>query len=268
MIARRVRAAATACLCLLATPLVAADRKPYEPAEARFERVQEVEPDLAALIERLRAAVAHMDVKAVDAELSPEYRSRDCFLDPTRACVARGAGAKEKAYLARKPAQRLREDLCCRDIAPGKITPRLREETALGLIGAALEEETLGVSPFEPTQICAPAPPHFDRAAAARIAAAADIEKEDLRLAAAELIAREKPAKDAEVIGRVGAGRIAPLVTEADQALPDGWSALALPDGRVAYTDSLGLNELTYAGVCFGRASGVWRLVSVIDRKP
>ncbi|MBL8590477.1 MAG: hypothetical protein JNK46_18220 [Methylobacteriaceae bacterium] len=262
--------ALTLALGAFAGPALAQGRA-YESAVAALPRPEAIEPDLSALIERLRAAVAAGEAKSIDAELAPDFRTWDCFLDPTKACVRRDAAdpRRQKRYLALKPGQRIREDLCCRDIAPGRITPKLRDEATLGAIGAALEDETLGVSPFDPAHLCAPAPPHFDRAAAARLAQRAEVEGEELRLAARALTLRERPAKEAAEIGVIAPLSIAPLATAGDHALPDGWSGFVLPDGRVGYTQDLGANELSYAGLCFARDSGGrWRIVAAVERKP
>lgn len=266
---RRIAAAALALLAV-SSP-AAAQGRAYESVVAALPRPETTEPDLTQLIERLRAAVAAGAAKAIDAELSPDYRTWDCFLDPTKACLRRDGAdpRRQQRSLKLKPAQRIRADLCCSDIAPGRITPKLRDEAVLGAIGAALEDETLGVSPFDPAHLCAPAPPHFDRAAAARLAQRAEVEGEELRLATRALTLRERPAKEAAEIGVIAPLSIAPLATAGDHALPDGWSGFVLPDGRVGYTQDLGANELSYAGLCFARESGGrWRIVAAVERKP
>ncbi len=269
---RRVAAAAFALLAL-AGP-APAERQAYQPLDAQVEPPAAIEADLAALIERLRAAVAQGEAKAVDAELSPDFHTIDCFLDPTRACArreptGRRAEAERRRYAAMKPAQRIRADLCCADIAPGRITPKLREEAVLGAIGAALEDETLGAWPQDPALLCAPAPPHFDRAAAALAADRADIEREELRVTLGPLALRAAPRRGAEVIASLPPRRVAPLATAGEGALPDGWSALVLPDGRLGYTDEPALGELSYAGMCFARdATGRWRIGAAVERKP
>lgn len=271
--------AAFLALCFAALALAGAGRaqtprQPYAPIDAPTEPPARLDPELAALIERLRAAVARGDGAAIDAELSPDYHTLDCFLDPTRACVrreptGRDAQAQRRRYLAMSPARRIRADLCCVDIAPGRVTPKLREEAVLGAVGAALEAETLGLWPQAPAMLCAPAPPHLDRAAAAAIADRADVDRHELRVAASPLRLREAPRTDAAEIAMLPARRIAPLATASEAALPHGWSAVVSPDGRVGYTDEPALDELSYAGVCFAReATGRWGLVAVVERKP
>lgn len=270
-----MRRAAAAFVALLALAGAArAERQSYEAIDAPTAPPAVIEADLAALIERLRAAVAHADGKAIDAELSLDFHTIDCFLDPTRACArrepqGRRAAAERKRYAAMKPARRIRADLCCADIAPGRITPKLREEAVLGAIGAALEDETLGAWPQDSALICAPAPPHFDRAATALAADRADIEREELRVTLGPLALRAAPQRVAEVIASLPPRRIAPLATAGEGALPDGWSAVVLPDGRLGYTDEAALGELSYAGMCFARdATGRWRIGAAVERKP
>ena len=259
-------------LLTLAAPALA-QRQGYAPIEAPTQPVQ-ADPALAELIERLRAAVAQGEARAIDAELSPDYATFDCFLDPTRACArrepqGRRAERERKRYAAMKPAQRIRQDLCCVDIAPHRITPKLRDEAVLGAIGAALEEETLGVSPFDAAHVCAPAPPHFDRAAAALAADRADIEREELRVTQGPLTLRAAPRRDAPGIADLPPRRVVPLATGGEGALPDGWSAVVLPDGRLGYTDVAALGELSYAGICFSRdPAGRWRIGAAVERKP
>lgn len=265
---RLVLAAAAA---LFAVAAQAEDRQSYVPAMARIETVAP-EPELAALIGRLTAAVAEGRAGAVDAEIAPDVAAYDCYLDATAPCRRRGAarpaGKSGKAASGPAAPQRLREALCCADIAPAKITPKLRDESLLGFIGAALEPETLGRSPIDPGLLCAPAAPLFDAEAARRIAEAARVDREDLRLAQEALTLREAPRKDAPIVATLPAGAVAPMVTEATQALPSGWSAVAAPDGRLGFTDQLALGDLGASALCFARdTTGRWRISAVAERK-
>jgi hypothetical protein len=288
-------ATALACVCPASAQT---QRKPYEPLPVTYDRSAETDASLRALIEILRAAVAEQKLFVIDAALAPSVMTYECNADPVKPCPApapepiaqvaalgpaRSAAlskpgksaapktAKPDARLAAlaklPPAQRLRIGLCCRDVPVQHITKAMREDAVLGAIGAALEEETLGAHPDLPGAVCAPAWPVFDRARAAQIAVSADIDNANLRVSTAELALREKPAKDAGAAATITAGQVVAFVTDAAEALPDGWSSVALPQGGLGYTNQGGMADLTPAGVCFSKDdSGVWKISAVVQR--
>ena len=279
-----------------ATPAIAQHR-PYETLHALYDRGAEADTELHALIESLRAAVARPDLGAIDAALAASVMPIECDGDPAKPCpqpsVApaaapiaddnkRGAAKAAKAnkgavakpdprsaqLLKLPPAQRMRSGLCCRDVPIQHVTAAMRDEALLGAVGAALEEETVGANPDLPGAACMPAMPIFDRAKAARLALAADVDNANLRVAAAELVLRDRPARGAAEVARIAAGEVAPLVTEAAAALPDGWNAIALPQGGIGYSDQGGLSDLTPAGLCFVKQAGSWKIGAVVQRRP
>ena len=143
----------------------------------------------------------------------------------------------------------------------------MREEAVLGFVGAALEEETRGTHPDLPGSVCMPAAPVFDRARAAQIAASADVETGNLRVATTALTLRAKPAKNAEIAAIIASGEAIAFVTDAPEALPDGWSSIALPQGGVGFTDQGGLADLTPAGLCFAKDhTGKWKISAAVQR--
>lgn len=293
MLAGGARAAVVALALWPASSPASAQHKPYEPLAVAYDRAAETDASLKALIETLRAAVAQNNLAAVDAELSPALIAYDCDADPAKPCpenaigsspapvkitglakpvratrsLAAKADARAAALLKLPPPQRLRAGLCCRDVPAQHISKTMREEAVLGFVGAALEEETLGAHPDLPGSVCMPAAPVFDRAKAAQIAASADVETGNLRVATVALTLRAKPARDAEVTAIVASGQAVAFVTDAPEALPDGWSSIALPQGGVGFTDQGGLTDLTPAGLCFAKDdAGNWKISAAVQR--
>ena len=255
------------CTLVCCSNAAMAQPKPYEAVTISYDQSMAGDEGLKALIERLHLAVAEKKPGIIDAALSPDLQVIDCDNDPTKGCTAALKGALRSNPKLPPPA-RLRTALCCRDIAPAKITKTLREETVLGLIGAALEEETLGTHPALPGLACLPAWPLFDAGKAAAMAAAADIERANLRVAMDEIVLREKPQPEAPVIARIARDQMVPLVTDLAETLPAGWTAIAMPQGGLGYTDQLGLNEIAPGGLCFGKnLAGQWQITLSIQRR-
>ena len=254
-------------LALAAQGVALAQQKPYEPLTVTYDRAIESDPELRALIESLHKAVADRDFKAIDASLAKDVAALECEPDPTKACQP-GIKGLVRTDARLPPPLRLRQALCCRDISPARISRALREQTLLGVVGSALEEESVGSHPALPGLACLPAWPLFDPAKAAALAVAADVERENLRVATRELAMREKPAAGAAEIARIAPGQMAPLVTDLPDSIPGGWTAIALPQGGIGYTDMLGLADLAPAGLCFSRdAAGKWSIALAVQRR-
>ena len=259
--------AAVLLAALLPAGAAQAQSRPYEPLAVTYDKSAADDPGLTALIEKLHIAVAERKLAGIDAALSPAYAVIECDTDPTKPCSPALKGAMRSSLKLGPPA-RIRAALCCRDIAPNKITRAMREETVLGLIGAALEEESIGTHPALPGAACLPAWPLFDGAKAAAIATAADIENDNLRVTARDLVLKAKPDSGAPDIARLPAGQIAPLVTDLPDSLPDGWTALAIAQGGYGFTDQLGLNEIAPGGLCFMKNDkGIWEIALSILRR-
>ena len=251
----------------VAAPATVAQQRPYAPADVTFDRAAEGDPQLRSVIDALHKAVADKNLAVLDATLAQGYIALECDADPVKSCAPGVKGATRSNPKLPPPA-RLRQALCCRDIDPAKITRVLREETVLGLIGSALEEETAGATPALPGAACLPAWPVFDAAKAAAIATAADVDNANLRVTTREIPLRDKPAVDAAEVARLPAGRIAPLITDLPDSLPDGWTAIALPQGGIGYTDLTGLNEIAPGGLCFSKNDkGAWQISLTIQRR-
>ena len=257
---------------LLAAACIAASaaqgqQKPYEPVPVRFERAFDDDPGLKSLIDSLHSAIAEKDVKRLDGALDTNFMALECGPSPLQICAPATRGVV-KSLARQPPAARLRAVLCCRDIAPKHVTKAMREEAVLGFVGAALEEGSLGTHPDLPGLACLPAWPLFDRAKASAIALAADIEPENLRVAMREIPLLDRPASGAAEVGKLPLGQIAPLVSDLPDSLPDGWTAIALPQGGLGYTDLLGLNEIAPGGLCFGKGTGgQWTIALTIQRR-
>ena len=244
-----------------------AQQKPYEPVAVRVERAFDDDTGLKSLIDSLHSAVAEKDVKRLDGALDTNFMALECGPSPVQICAPATRGVV-KSLARQSAAARLHAVLCCRDIAPKNITKAMREEAVLGFVGAALEEDSLGTHPDLPGLACLPAWPLYDRAKASAIALAADIEPENLRVTMREIPLLERPATGAAEVARLPQGQIAPLVSDLPDSLPDGWTAIALPQGGLGYTDLLGLNEIAPGGLCFGKtASGQWTIVLTIQRR-
>ena len=287
-------AVALPALCLTSPGF--AQHKPYTPVPVTYDRPVDADPALHSLIETLRAAIAAKNLGAIDAVLEPGLVTHECDADPTKACppaaapvaavpspinvkvtglakpvrVAKAGPTKPDARLLAlaklSPPQRLRMGLCCRDVPIQHVTKDMREEAALGVVGAALEEEAPGTHPDLPGAVCLPAWPLFDRAKALQLALDADVEPANLRVSTAELVLREKPMRDAAEVARVAPGQAVPFITDAVDSLPDGWSSIALPQGGVGFTDQGDMADLTPAGLCFGKDGGGWKISVVVQR--
>ena len=271
------RAALLLAVIVPAPAASAAEYRPYAPVPVHFDRGFENDAELKALIERLRASIGEQNLGVIAKELAPGLVIAECSADALKPCPPPPAPAKpnaaktstaKKSALPPRPFERLLAGLCCKDIPVQHITKKMREETALGIFGAALEDETLGENPDVPGSACLPAFPKFDRELATKITDAADIEPGNLRVAAQALSLREKPSATAPPAGEIAAGQLVPLVTDLPESLPDGWSAVALPQGRLGYTRDGGLNDLAPAGICFARdESGAWKIALVALRR-
>ena len=271
-----LRFAALVLAVAFAAPAFAEGTRPYAPAHVTYDRSAENDPALKTLIERLRAAVTAYDLDALAKDLSPDLAIADCSADPLKACPAPAAPPKpsakptapKRAAAPPRPLERLLQGLCCKDIPRQHITKQMREQTALGIIGAALEEETLGSNPDLPGAACLPAFPLFDRVVAIKTVEAADIEPANLRVTAQPLELRARPDAAASVSATLPKGALAALVTELPESLPDGWTALALPQGGLGFTREGGLNDLAPAGICFAKdGEGAWKIALVALRR-
>ena len=97
---------------------------------------------------------------------------------------------------------------------------------------------------------------------------AADIEPDNLRVTTSEIVLRARPASDAAELVRLPVGQMAPLVTDLPESLPDGWTAIAVPQGGYGFTDQLGLNEIAPGGLCFLKnAGGIWEIALSNQRR-
>lgn len=241
----------------------------YTPIAVDYGPASEADWALIVLIGRLRAAVSTGDMRTIAAALADDLVVADCDNDATRSCPASRQGTVgARPAAAQAPAeQRLLQSLCCADMRPRDIPRTLRVDTALEVLGSAMAGGTIGPDPDSSGSVCAPAQPLFDRQAAERMAVAADTDPQNLRVTARELVLRNAPRADAPESGRIAAGRIVPMVTDLPQPLPDGWSAAALPNGTLGYTDARNLDDLVVTSACFAKdATGDWRIRTVIRR--
>ena len=243
----------------------AAATKAYDPPAVKYDDTAKTDAELLALIATLREAIGAQKLGPIDAALARDFTGLVCDDDPGKTC-APGAREARATDAALAPTARLRAALCCADMPKRDITPALEAETVLGQLGAALETESIGGHPDAPGAACMPAWPIFDRRAALKAAEAGDVEADALRTSQVELVLRAKPVADAAIVERIPAGRIVPLTSGAQESLPDGWSAIARPGGGTGFTDAIGLDELTPAGVCFAKRDGRWTIAFTVQR--
>lgn len=266
MIAVRRAAALAFCAALAPGPALAQTpmSKPYEALTATYDRADEGDPDLSAIVKAARAAVDAKDAQALTALLSDRFIALDCAANPLKPCApgkAKAVGAKNA-----RPIDRLRLAFCCEGKPAPDMPVESQNETMFAILAANLVGGGLSANPDAKGEYCAPALPRIDRKRAAEAAKAAGVEPENLRVASAVISLREKPAADSQAISRLDAGDIAPIVTDLTANIPSGWNAIALPDGGIGYTDALGLDELTPGAVCFGKDKGRWKIVATIQR--
>jgi hypothetical protein len=221
------------------------------------------EPALKALIEALRKSAAADDVKAIEAALAPDVQVIICKPDPLAPCApgAPGVRSSDKS----KPAPvRLRETLCCPGVPTEQITEDLRNETITGHISGALESgQTTGHD--TPGLVCTPNWAIYDRNRARAIVTAAGVDPLFLRYASEPIEYRDKPDEKAKVAGRIPKGDLVPMLSDVATDMPDGWNAIALPEGKIAFTDAIGLEELTPSGTCFRKDAAGWKIALVMS---
>lgn len=237
-----------------------------------YAAVGDVDPALAALIEQLRAAAAKHDIAPITDVLADDLVVAECDSDATRPCPALDPRKKRlrATQIAKlEPPQRLLQSLCCSDMRPRDVPGQFRVDAALDLLRAAVASGSIGSDPDIPDAVCTPAPPAFDRAKALKMAIAADTDPQNLRLASKDVVLRKAPRDDSGEAGRIAARQVAPMVTDLPEPLPDGWTAVALPEGTLGYTHVRALEDLVADSVCFSKnADGKWRIRVVIRRHP
>ena len=252
--------AAAAMSCTIAD-MALAQGKPYESHSAR---VTAVAPDdqLKAFIESLRAAAGRSDLPAIEKWLANDLAVLTCKPDPLAPCEPGAPGVKVSDP-GKPPPERLREGLCCPGIPADEITAVLRAETIAGLISGAIESGQISEHE-KPGLVCSPAWPVYDRKKAAAMIAASGASSDFLRYASQTIEVRATPDPKAAVSASLSAGTLVPMLQDVATAMPDGWYALAMPDGSIGYSDMLGLEELVPSGVCLRKDGATWKIALVI----
>lgn len=258
---RKLKALLTACAIICTGAAAWAQQKPYEPHAAK---VTSISPDdsLKAFLGNLRAITGRSDLPAIEQLLADDIAIITCKPDPLAPCEAGAQGVKT-SNPALTPAERLREGLCCPGIPADEITDELRSETIAGLISGAIESGQLS-SHEKPGLVCSPAWPVYDRKKAAAIIAAGGASSEYLRYASQAIEVRAKPDPKAPVSATLAPGALVPMLQDVATAMPDGWYALAMPDGSIGFSDMLGLEELVPSGVCLRKDGAGWKIALII----
>lgn len=236
--------------------------KPY-PRAAVTINVATPDPALKALIGELSKSAAQDDVNAIEKALASDVQVIICKPDPLQACLP-GAPGVRISDKSKTPLQRLRETLCCPGVAAAQITDELRNETITGHMLGALESGQM-TSHELPGLVCMPTWAIYDRNKAKAIIAATGADPLFLRYASEAIPWREKPEEAAKAAGRVPKGDLVPMLSDVATQMPDGWYAIALPEGRIGYTDAIGLEELTPSGICFRKEASGWKIALVMS---
>ncbi|MBM3609196.1 MAG: hypothetical protein FJX29_12235 [Alphaproteobacteria bacterium] len=248
-------------LAFSAAPAAQAQSRPYKPHQAVIKTVTP-DPSLKAFSAKVRAAAAKSDLPAIEAFLSADFAVVSCKADATVACDSTppraSAGEPQQT-----PAQRLRAGLCCPGIPPDEVTDELRAETVTGIIMGALESEQFSEHET-PGLVCSPAWPIYDRKAAEAMVKASRSSADFLRYASQNIRVRTKPDPATPVAFTLAKGALVPLLSDVATHMPDGWYALALPDGKIGFSDDLGLEELAPSGVCLRKTGNEWKISLVI----
>ena len=221
--------------------------------------------------ERLRAGLGALPVATgadADDDADPDEVADDPKMNPEAATA--GSPAPGSAVVPASPAPAAVPPAPAPTESPDPnkpaAGPRTIEDVVIGQLSGMIDGTTLGTHPDLPGLACLPAWPLFDRAAAKKIATTASVDDSDLRIASNVTPVRTAPKLEAEVLATLPVGAIVPLVNDRFGDVPPGWSALALPDGRVGWSDDLGLDELDPVGPCFVKENGAWKLALVILR--
>ncbi len=254
-------AALAACLFTSAARAQSAAVKPYPRASVTFTAVT---PDAAlkAMIEVLRKAASEDDVGTIEKSLAADLQVVVCRSDPLLPC-APGAPGVKTADQSKPAAQRLRETICCPGVPEDQITDELRKETITGHIAGALESgQTTGHE--TPGLVCMPSWAIYDRDKAKAIIAATGADPLLLRYASEPIKYRDTPSEKAPVSGTIAKGDLVPMLSDIATNMPDGWYGVALPSGKIAYTDAIGLEELTPSGTCFRKDGSGWKIALVM----
>ena len=250
-----------ACMCAGAALAQSAAVKPYPRVSVTFTAVT---PDAAlkALIEGLRKAATEDDVTTIEKSLAQDLQVVVCRSDPLLPC-APGAPDVKSADQSKPAAQRLRETICCPGVPEDQITDELRKETITGHIAGALESgQTTGHE--TPGLVCMPSWAIYDRAKAKAIIAATGADPLLLRYASEPIKYRDTASEKAAVSGTIPKGDLVPMLSDIATNMPDGWYGIALPSGKIAYTDAIGLEELTPSGTCFRKDPTGWKIALVM----
>lgn len=243
-------------------PAGAQSLKPYPRASVTITPVTP-EPALKALVAEISRSAAQDDVSAVEKALSADVQVIICKPDPLQPCVP-GAPGVRSSDKSKPPLQRLRETLCCPGVAAEQVTEELRNETITGHMLGALESGQM-TSHELPGLVCMPSWAVYDRNKAKAIVAAASADPLFLRYASEAIPWRERADEKAKIAGRIPKGDLVPMLSDVATQMPDGWYAIALPDGKIGYTDAIGLEELTPSGVCFRKETAGWKIALVMS---
>lgn len=236
--------------------------KPYPRANVTFNAVQP-DPALSTLVKALAKSASEDDVSAIEKVLAPDLQVIVCKADPLQACSPGAPGVKTSDK-SKSPAQRLRETLCCPGVPPDQITDALRNETVTGHLAGALESGQM-TGHEVPGLVCMPSWAIYDRSKAKAIVTASGGDPMFLRYASEAIPYKDTPDEKAKVAGRIPKGDLVPMLSDVSTNMPDGWYAIALPEGKIAYTDALGLEELTPSGTCFRKDASGWKIALVMS---
>jgi len=238
----------------------AAERTTYRPVAATVGKALQAPPDLVAVTRRLREAALAGDREAVFALVADDLAFVSTGITATvgRRVEKRSFGPDRAAAALEAIGLAFTEG---EPILPGGKTANFEDAriaTALRRIAEDLAAPDWAGDPLVPGGYCTRPGAAWDAKAAA---AAGLTHRAVFVLAPTE--ARAKPEPGAKVVARLATGRLWAL---AGGDGSDGWTDVALPDGRTAWLPPKTAKDAQPWGFCFlPNAAGGWLLAAVIS---
>lgn len=244
----------------IGSPARAEEKIVYKPVAAKVGKPLTAPPALLAMTETLRAAALAGDRDAVFLHIADDVTFVDSGITPTVGRTAekrafgpdRAEAALEAIGLAFTEGE---------PVAPAGKTFDMKSSriaTALTRIAAELEAPDWGSDPLVPGGWCTQPGASWDPKAAEKAGLS---HRAVFLLAPAEALA--KPETGAKMVARLDSGRLWAL---AGSDTTEGWTHVALPDGRTAWLPAKTAKDAQPWGFCFlPDGEGGWLLSAVVS---